>query len=70
MNVHQHSMNSLVNSATRLREYPMTNHQSLTATARKEVEALGYLTTNTAIALRNRGVDPAAFERRALDSAY
>jgi len=50
-------------------ENPLMNHQSLTSTARKEVEALGYLTSQTAMALRSSGVDPAAFERRVLDSA-
>ncbi|WP_159953228.1 hypothetical protein [Rhizobium sp. 18065] len=62
--------NQFVNQTYRLREHPLMNHQSLTALARKEVEALGYLTGQTAQALRSSGVDPAAFERRALDSVY
>ncbi len=37
--------------------------------ARKEVEALGYLTSETAIRIRSLGMDPATLERRLLDGA-
>ncbi|QIG74612.1 hypothetical protein EVC11_030 [Rhizobium phage RHph_I20] len=35
--------------------------------ARKEVEALGYLTSETAVRVRQQGMDPADLERRLLD---
>lgn len=37
--------------------------------ARKEVEALGYMTADTAIRIRSLGMCPADLERRLLDGA-
>lgn len=40
----------------------------LLTTARNEVEALGHLTAETALALTRNGVDVAMLERRLLDA--
>lgn len=41
---------------------------SLLANARNEVESLGWITSETAMALNRYGVDAASLERRLLDS--